>query len=581
VVFTDEELAPSEDYLDRSIYAAVAKQRYKSVGRRDKSDASRVMFLHGRSYPGVERDIEATLDVMSVIEDLWNHRSAPAGSWVECVLDRPQYDDVAATQVERAVYRLSLLGIVDDYTIDYPISKIHARTNVVSTDEAEQHLERFIERYDTEQRAEAARKQAQCLAKTGRRFESLIQVLCSFIYEVIERSRRYALQNVVRAMRAAGNDGEKLRAEIALHLSTNVFSGQLSNIVAKLEPEGWWKVLDQIHNAPLARQLLGPSRRLLESNPTDPGLHFMAAFGSLQSTAFDIREVSEHLVAGLGSLLDNYMWTTDRAMEIAHELVRRMREVSPERFEQVIASIVLERRNELFARAAYLYIQNRDLRRACAVPWIASMTRAARTFRDDYGRNDLMTMQRTELDDYHVEMQRLINEIGQYGAALGSLRSAAESLEGIHQIGTAAAVSLHAVSKDVDQSLETLRSLKLDELYAATRERYEAHQASLDVLEIQIKDAVREQQRLGLEMLQHTTASQRELDRYARQVKEAATASAERQSALDAKLDTLMSHITTIGTQLQASERQLAMLRTLLLVTIILVAVVGGIAFVR
>lgn len=225
-----------------------------------------------------------------------------------------------------------------------------------------------------------------------------------------------------------------------------------------------------------------------------------------------------------------------------------------------------------------------------------------------------MTVPTTDLDEYHVAIQKLQTEIEKYGDAASTLQYVSSSLLRTQQANAAAAKSLvsfaqgsesslKALSSEVSDTLVAIRDLKLEELHADTQSRYEAHQARLDQLGKAVEDAVREQQRLGLEMLQHTTALQQELTRYSNQVEQTTRAIAERQATTEGQLRGLEHTANTISAQLSTTDKQLqrlgnvtdaiahqlngtdatveillrqvALAKTLLFVTIALVIIVG------
>lgn len=208
-----------------------------------------------------------------------------------------------------------------------------------------------------------------------------------------------------------------------------------------------------------------------------------------------------------------------------------------------------------------------------------------------------MSTPQTELDEYHIAIQKLQTEIERYRNLVSTVDDVAISLARTQQAGTAATKSLITfvqesegslkelrstvdsslknLSNQVADTLSSIRNLNLDDLHAETQSRYDAHQSRLDRLGKDVQDAVREQQRQGLEMLQHTTTLQNELARYANQVEQSSRSWGERQAAVDTQLRSLASQGSTLDSRLTAAADQASLMKKLMFVIIALVIALG------
>lgn len=190
----------------------------------------------------------------------------------------------------------------------------------------------------------------------------------------------------------------------------------------------------------------------------------------------------------------------------------------------------------------------------------------------------MSSVNKAELDDYEDAMEKLLTELREYESATMTLRQAAQSLDRIHKLNSNAGKSLNALVADAAQILSSIQSLDLDQLVAESTERYSAHQSSLEQLDRAVQDAVREQHSLGLEMLQHTTASQKELASYSSQVQDTFVATGQREEAIHSRLQTFA---TKTESTFNEFETQITMLRTLMFVTISLIVTVGVLILIR
>jgi hypothetical protein len=206
----------------------------------------------------------------------------------------------------------------------------------------------------------------------------------------------------------------------------------------------------------------------------------------------------------------------------------------------------------------------------------------------------------TELDEYHIAIQKLQAEIEKYRDAASTLEDVADSLMAVQQVSAEVRTSQTAFMQDSEVSLRTLnnkvegslsglsqqvaatlnsiRSLNLEELHTETQSRYQAHQARLDQLGKEVESAVREQQRQGLEMLQHTTALQNELSRYADQVEQSSRVWNDRQGVVETQLQTIAAKVDATAAQLAVVADHAAQVNKLVRLAIVLVVIVGVIS---
>ena len=116
--------------------------------------------------------------------------------------------------LQRLIYRLSLLGIVSDYTVlCSPSSNVYTLSTRAIKDEAvRSHLFQYASRYLFSEHANEVKQRVEnsTLEVPVCR---CIDTLCWFIYEVIERRRRRSMTNM-RGMLRDSSDGEDLAAAL-------------------------------------------------------------------------------------------------------------------------------------------------------------------------------------------------------------------------------------------------------------------------------------------------------------------------------------------------------------------------------
>jgi ATP-dependent DNA helicase RecQ len=372
------------EFLSPDMETEEARNIVENIDWSDQDDVSRVLFLHFKSYPGASVDIEASQGLMKQIQELWRKNSVRDQQVANVVLSRSRGDDRAQ---EHALYRLSILGIVRDYTVDYNRNVFEVETKVVSISEATENLFNYVRRYNAEGKAQEVQIAAMTRHSTDMPspYDHLIQALSEFIYDVIERSRRRSLQNLVEELRISNGDGQVLRERLSRFLSNNVFSSSVASLSRsdRHDVESWWTILNGVTSPDLARKLFTVSRRQLESSPTHPGLLVLEGVSAMRGNEVESETIAASLLAGLES------YATSRDAEglgeqaFVEQLVRHMVQASSERFDDVIGAMLSRSHRLEVARAAYPFVSNGDLRRVCATSWIATMTNRARALRLD------------------------------------------------------------------------------------------------------------------------------------------------------------------------------------------------------
>ena len=348
-----------------------------------EGDASRVRWLLNQNFPGAKEDALATDKVLHFIRNKWNKHGIPIGKHLSVRISSKTIaindDDMA-----KAIYRLTVLGVIHDYTRDYPRKWFDVDTIHIAPDTALDRLGSYVRRYDTEERVQAVRQEAHTYRQgLPVDFEHIIRAFTEFVYDVIAKSREQAIENIVRMMRSCGSDGQKLGSEISTFLSNNEFTSAVSEMAtaSTLDQDTWWALIDRATSGELIGYLLVTCRRELESSPNHPGLHLLVALSLLQGTKPDIPDIGQSVITALETLRVSYDVTVAEQTSIANHLVDCVRRKTPARFEALTRHVVIERRNELFARAAYPYVTDLNLRRECAVPWISDVSRTAQHFR--------------------------------------------------------------------------------------------------------------------------------------------------------------------------------------------------------
>lgn len=186
-----------------------------------------------------------------------------------------------------------------------------------------------------------------------------------------------------------------------------------------------------------------------------------------------------------------------------------------------------------------------------------------------------MTMQANRLEDYEEAIESLLGEIREYQAVNSTLRGMAANLGQIQEVNAAAGKSMWSVAADASQTLSTIRGFHLDEMEARISGTYAEHQQALERLSAMVQSSVQEQQRMGLEVLQHTTRSQQDFAGFVKHLERMESEATSRELRIQAQVTALSEsiHLVTGNLDRHVTRLERIVLAAFALVLLVIVAV--------
>lgn len=366
VLFTDRHASgtsgdASRDSLEVGISTEEAKRRADLSGW-DRDDSEMQMYLHTRSYQGIQRESAAVRAFYHQwIASALPTSSEPLESGTEIVISEAEYKSVIASLVspmlendeqeelavnnennadqepprpdlQRLIYRLCLLGIVSDYTINYGngdnVYTLFVRS--VTDDLVNDHLFQYVARYRTSERMNAVMQHLEesvlgssvldCAACRA------INTLCWFVYEEIEQRRRQGMDNM-RQMLRESSSGEDLARRINEMLSFTALTQTVFDVLDADDYRDWARIGDEIGTAESAELVYYQCRRALEDAPGHPGLLTLVAL-ALQGMQGDHQdEVVSYLITGSRAIRGGFSVADQQ--EIAKWVIHELRRIAP------------------------------------------------------------------------------------------------------------------------------------------------------------------------------------------------------------------------------------------------------------
>ena len=189
---------------------------------------------------------------------------------------------------EKAIFRLMLLGVVQDYTIDWGSSHFAVTVKRISPSELKNKLRRYLMNYKS---ADFAENKVSAIPKdtTTNALQKAVDVLIDFIYDVIVAKRKQALRTMGELCRNFTNDQE-FRKSILAYLQESKFSDKLREWINRdfndigLEAiHGLLGKVTALEDLEEVKLLVGTARRMLDEDPQNLALRYLSMCARAQS----------------------------------------------------------------------------------------------------------------------------------------------------------------------------------------------------------------------------------------------------------------------------------------------------------
>jgi len=300
VVFTEFDEERTDRLLDPSLSLDEVRQRYKeTTSRKTNDDASRVLFFHLNAFAGTEEELVAVRQVLSSVGDI------SKADLVELPFEGG--DDERKFQ-EKAIFRLVKIGAFKDYEVDYGARKFHV--HVLGFD-LERCKERLLDYVQSAQpgRVRVFARDLDAISPSDAKQNAvdLARLLIEFTYDVIERSRRRAIQESILLARTAKNDSDvrlRLLDYLQEGLGAESFEKLLEDENVSFAP--WRELFGNISTAMDAGEIRGLAIRSLESFPDHPGLLMTRGVSEMMCSEPDDNVCHQVLHTALSGAVERY-----------------------------------------------------------------------------------------------------------------------------------------------------------------------------------------------------------------------------------------------------------------------------------
>jgi ATP-dependent DNA helicase RecQ len=269
----------------------------KSSPGRLRDDVGTALYFHNSSFPGVGKELDSLLEMFDLLE---SDRRVPIGG------------GRGADTKQRALHRLAVLGVVDDYCLEggYSSTAAVVRRRDPGTEAIVRNLLEFVGRSQPG-RLGAIRGAVDKSYGTPRdAVETCGRQLIGFVYDTIGQSRRRSLQEMWLLATEADGDSE-VRRRILDYLT----EGDIAPTVQGLAERREFSFADWVdHWAAVgaeadAREWRSVTARLLGSYPDHPGLLASRGLAEALLPEGNLAEFEQNLARSLNSARTRYQAT--------------------------------------------------------------------------------------------------------------------------------------------------------------------------------------------------------------------------------------------------------------------------------
>nr|MBC8277027.1 hypothetical protein [FCB group bacterium] len=285
LIFSDDNHQDSENRLNPQ---HTADEIWQMPEPNVHSDIHRMLFFQKQAFQGKNAELQNITNILitHIIPVLHEMQESELRE-ISIKALQIQYrgnliDDYEGT--EKAIYRLYIIGIVEDYTIDFKNPRtyslqIRRRPRLDYSNALYDYLILRMDKQIFENIYHSNSKVSfyDFICQYNDNYvQGLLEVLITFVYTTIEPQRRRAIQSMADAARTLNS--EEFRNKILRYLSPD----EELNILFKIFPqssrlEEWQIILSKNVNTSANNKLLGICLRNLESYPTSVGLLFLAS----------------------------------------------------------------------------------------------------------------------------------------------------------------------------------------------------------------------------------------------------------------------------------------------------------------
>lgn len=326
IVLSNDHPKRSEYVLSPATPLEEVKRIVEQAGRHDADDVIRALWFHVRAFRGEQQETADIEAVLRLLGDVRMKRQVTL-TWLNLGLSPGGGlpEELSRERAEKALHRLVVIGVVEDYTLDFGSQEFAIRIAGATAEEIAEAYGRYVGTYN-QRLGEQAKREA--LSKQSDDHNAYIlevaRLLIRFLYQHIELARRRALNEMLQAALSA-TSGEELRRRLVNYLAQSEWDERLEALRSSplTGVENSPSILDELVSPNDAVALRAATARALGSYPDFPGLLILRSLSEVLCPDADPVVVSQNLEAALNFAFENFQLpVTDTAAAVGNAVSR-------------------------------------------------------------------------------------------------------------------------------------------------------------------------------------------------------------------------------------------------------------------
>jgi ATP-dependent DNA helicase RecQ len=354
IILSNDDSARTQLILSPDTPLEQVAEVVEGTGWDDADDIVRALWFHVRAFRGEKSEVGDIAQVLDQLGDVSTRRQQVNVTWRTAYwASREGKGDAARGRAEKALHRLVVLGVVEDYTVNYASQEFAVRISGMRQEEIAGAFGRYASAYQ-QRLGEEEESAALALRRESHR-EYVLAVaerLIGFIYDHIELARRRALSEMLQATVSA-QSSDDLRRRILEYLEQSEWDERLEavRLSARGGVDRLASVLDDLVSPNDAAALRAATGRALASYPDVPGLLILRSISEALSPDANAEVVRENVEAALRFAREKFRLNPGELAAALGQVVARARD-KPRASELVLqSSLASASTDRIFVRA--------------------------------------------------------------------------------------------------------------------------------------------------------------------------------------------------------------------------------------
>jgi len=323
ILYSDDNWESATTFLDQPDHPAALRE-INNIGWNARGDLINQLWLLLNSYKGRDQEKKN-------IWEFWEKnlsrlfQSMNSGATNTCDI---AFDSKQKNEMEKSIFRLVLLGIVQDYTINWRQKCFNLHLTKTDSQCIRSNLKKYFLQYKFKEFAETklnsiSQNSFELSLKEG------INILIDFIYDEIVLKRKQALRTIGEICRNFSGD-QQFRESILSYLQESEFSKELREWLKKSFRDIGVPRIRDIQNRVVdlegLKRLIGTTRRMLDEDPQNIAIRFLSSCARAQSAIENDSSVCQEiktLVSELSRGLENELERNELLLELLFEVSQK------------------------------------------------------------------------------------------------------------------------------------------------------------------------------------------------------------------------------------------------------------------